>query len=105
VPQFLPELLAGGSSPAAASLLLVGDVDFGATGGSRGEEQVVRRSAARGQGPARFQFAELPGTRAELEAVQGFFQRRFPGDHVRVLRREAATEAALRAEAARSRFV
>jgi CHAT domain-containing protein/Tfp pilus assembly protein PilF len=105
VPQLLSQLLAGGPSQAATSLLLVGDVAFGSAPPASGEEQFVHRSAAPSRGGAVFHFEELPASRAELVAVRDAFTRRFPMGSLQVLRRETATKAAVRREAARHRFI
>ena len=77
VPRLLPELLASGSSPEPAgsrpSVLLVGDVDFGATPGAK-DLAANSRSAARGQ--ATIQWQPLPGTRNEVAAIKGSVAKR-----------------------------
>jgi CHAT domain-containing protein len=104
VPQFLPELLGDSASLAAPSLLLVGDVDFGAAPGAAAE-QVANRSAARGPSGAHFQFGQLPASRVEVDRIRGAFASRFPGGQVTLLRGQAAAEAAAKREAPRHRWL
>jgi CHAT domain-containing protein/Tfp pilus assembly protein PilF len=97
VPQLLPELLTRSrpqETVAASSLLLVGDVDFGAA---------ATTGAARGAG--RLHFAPLPATAREMDAVAGAFRHRHPGGDVREVRRAAATKAALRGLAPGRRYL
>jgi CHAT domain-containing protein len=107
VPQLLPELLAGrsGAAKAESSLLLVGDVDYGAVPGLV-DEQGGSRSAARdsraGALPA---YGELAATREEIVAVRDSFEQRFAAGRVRALRREQATEAAVREQAPHHRYL
>jgi len=113
VPQALAELLAGregrgGPGPAAPdpgpSLLLVGDVDFGATPGDS-DPQIVSRVAARPRAWAWARFDPLPATRDEIRAVQHSFTQVEPGAPVLVLNRGQATEQALRQQAPRHRYL
>ena len=113
VPQALAELLAGregrgGPGPAAPdpgpSLLLVGDVDFGATPGDS-DARIVSRVAARPRAGAWARFDPLPATRDEIRAVQHSFTQVEPGAPVLVLSRGQATEQALRQQAPRHRYL
>ena len=113
VPQALEELLAGregrgGPSPAAPdrgpSLLLVGDVDFGAMPGAS-NIQIVSHAAARPRAGAWARFAPLPATRDEIRAVQHSFTQVEPDAPVLVLSRGQATEQALRQQAPRHRHL
>jgi CHAT domain-containing protein/Tfp pilus assembly protein PilF len=104
VPQFLPELLGDVARPAAPSLLLVGDVDFGAAPGARAG-QVVNTSAPHGPGRPRLRFDPLPASRDEVARIHGAFDDRFPGGRVTVLRGEAAAEAAAKREAPGHRWL
>jgi CHAT domain-containing protein len=100
VPQLLPALLKHDPAQAkAASLLLVGDVDYGARPGT-GEPVADVRSAPRGDRPNLLrQWEPLPSTRAEIVALKDSFQERFPDAAVTVLRKSKATEAAVRTQA------
>jgi CHAT domain-containing protein len=111
VPQMLPAWLvpaepAGDTPPNDAapppSLLVVGDVDFGAAPGAAPAEVASRAAVRGGALPA---YAPLPGTRGEVLAVRDSFERRFPDGTVRLLRGEQATEAALRREAPRHLYL
>jgi CHAT domain-containing protein/tetratricopeptide (TPR) repeat protein len=110
VPAALPDLLAPSARPAAApSLLLVGDVDYGATPASPATEPTVlasaepmHRSAARDGGQL---FAPLPQTQAEAATVREQFEDRFPDGKLVRLRRGQATVAAVRERMAQSRWV
>ena len=90
VPQLLPELLAP-REPAAgvASLLAVGEVDYGAVPG-RPVQVAERRSAPRG---GFRQFEPLAGTAAEIAAIERRFQHTFPDAKVTELTEGKATEA------------
>jgi CHAT domain-containing protein/Tfp pilus assembly protein PilF len=107
VPQLLPELLAAqpGTDKAEPSLLLVGDVDYGAVPGLV-DEHGGSRSAARGSRagvlPA---YGALAATREEIVAVRDSFEQRFAAGHVRALRRDQATETAVRVQAPRHRYL
>ena len=70
VPRMLPELLAPSvlavKQPQSTSLLLVGDVDFGADPGKPPDSVGTNLMAARGSQPLHWQ--SLPGTRDEVAA-------------------------------------
>jgi CHAT domain-containing protein len=107
VPQLLPELLAGwpGADKVVPSLLLVGDVDYGAVPGLV-DEQDGSRSAARGsRGGALPAYSPLPSTLGEILVAQRYFQRHFSGGRVRSLEAGAATEAAVRQAAPKHRYL
>jgi len=89
LPQDLPELLAKHSGDeqrpeakeSTPSLLLVGDVDYGASPGSADTE--TSRVAARDtRAGALGMFDQLPQTREEIVAVQDSFKERFEGGRV-----------------------
>jgi CHAT domain-containing protein len=107
VPRVLPELLASpAAKPAApgASLLAVGDVDFGADPGAGklpGEQFAA--SPTRAGGPLGWN--PLPGTRKEVEAVKELFLREVPKGRFKALTRGDATEAALRRLAGEYRYL
>jgi CHAT domain-containing protein/tetratricopeptide (TPR) repeat protein len=110
VPQLLPELLRGldgNEHPAAAdepSLLLVGDVDYGAALGKVDETQ--SRSAPRGtRGDLFSNFGRLPGAKAEMEAVEQSFRKQFPAGRLQPLRSGEATEERVRREAPHYRWL
>jgi CHAT domain-containing protein len=108
VPQLLPELLradAKDNKDRPSSLLLVGDVDFDA-GAGKPVLADTSRTAARGlrQG-AVGEFGPLSATRGEMLAVRDSFEQHYPDAKVKSLRGTAATEAAFRREASRSRYL
>jgi len=101
IPQQLPELLAASSRPAEASLLTVGDVDFGAEPGATAAGQ--SRAAMMRDGRVIWQ--PLPGTKVEVDQVQLAFGRCFAAGRRKVLDKGAATEAELRRMAERHRWL
>ncbi len=91
VPQLLPELLASRQpTTSTASLLAVGEVDYGAVPG-RPVQFAERRSAPRG---GFRQFEPLAGTAAEIAAIERRFQHTFPDAKVTELTEGKATEGA-----------
>lgn len=120
VPLLLPELVAREQPPpeptapkASArqphvpgendSLLLVGDVDFGAP--SAGGEVTDARRAAAPRGGAMSTYRPLPGTQGEILVVRDLFEQRFPAGQTRMLRKAQATEEALRQFAPSARYL
>jgi len=101
VPQLLPDLLER-EATRDQSLLLIGDVDYGA---SRAAAVTVGRSAARGPGGELPHFAPLASTRGEILAVRDSFEERYQDGAVKVLRRTNATESAFREQAGRHRWL
>ncbi len=102
VPQLLPELLAPREATAgSASLLAVGEVDYGAVPG-RPVQVAERRSAPRG---GFRQFEPLAGTAAEIAAIERRFQHTFPDAKVTELTEGKATEGALRQQAPEYRYL
>ena len=102
VPQLLPELLAPREPTAGnASLLAVGEVDYGAVPG-RPVQVAERRSAPRG---GFRQFEPLAGTAAEIAAIERRFQHTFPDAKVTELTEGKATEGALRQQAPEYRYL
>lgn len=103
------ELARKSTSPPAAgdSLLLVGDVDFGASPGesARPTHELLashsRSAATRGK----LRFKPLPGTKQELSAVGQLFEQQHPGGEQHILRGPAATEASFRQQARSHHFV
>ena len=97
VPQWLPELRrgAGGGAlaiHAGASLLVVGDVDYGPSEQAAGQ--------ARG-----LQFAPLENTRQEIEAVRRWFETGRDTASAQTLCRQEATEAAFRRAVSGCRYL
>ena len=100
IPRLLPELLAGSGqdsgqsnvSPNAPSLLLVGDVDFGAEPGSA-DLLAIDRTVPRGGEP--FNWPSLPGTRDEVASIQTSFVKQFHDAQPTVLVRDQATKNAV----------
>jgi CHAT domain-containing protein len=100
VPQFLPDLL----TPAAGgpSLLVVGDVDYGADPGKPAAAALSRAAARRGE---RKGWGPLPATRAEVDAVRAAFGVAFPNAPATVLRGAEPTEDAIRRQFGNHRWV
>ena len=86
----------------AASLLLVGGVDFGADPGPL-RDGAANRFAARGAEPLHWN--PLPGTAAEIADVKAAFVRRFPRDAVLELTGAAATHQALSIQMGQYRYL
>jgi CHAT domain-containing protein len=112
----VPQLFAaeGKQEPAAkdegrgkkpASLLLLGDVDFGPLAQAHAPLVAERGAWEGGLIRTLSEFAPLPATRAEILAVRDSFEERFPEGTARALRGAQATEAALREQAPRYQFL
>jgi CHAT domain-containing protein/Tfp pilus assembly protein PilF len=103
VPQLLPQLLAPRSdeNKTEPSLLLVGNVSYDAASG--GAAVVDSRSAPRAG--TLLSWKPLESTRAEVAAVKDSFQRRFRRGLVTDLREDEASEAEVRKEAPRHRYL
>lgn len=103
VPQDLPELLRAQRSPSdAPSLLLVGDVDFGAVQdpAAAGEEHAL----ATGVLPA-MHFGALPGTSHEIKTIAAALRKAHRDTPLDVLRQADATEEQFTKLAPAHRFV
>ncbi len=90
------------------SLLVVGDIGYGATAGPgsgsgtpSGRGAVVTSLVSE----SRIPFSALPGTRLEIATIADRFRDRFEPTSVRVLRGSEATRDAFEIEAPRARFV
>jgi CHAT domain-containing protein len=96
VPRLLPVLLAKKDElEKMPSLLLVGDIDFDADGS--GKADAGTRVAATGtRSGERLKWASLPGTRGEIVAIGGSFEKRFGDSKLKILRGEQATQGSLR---------
>ncbi|HEX4000501.1 MAG TPA: tetratricopeptide repeat protein [Pirellulales bacterium] len=113
VPRMLPELLSrtatrSGNQPRTApSLLLVGDVDFGAAPGELlPDSSSTNLLAARGG--RSFHWQSLPGTRDEVAAIMATFQKQFGGAasaEADELTGARATKSAVRQAAGRHQFI
>jgi CHAT domain-containing protein len=95
VPQLLPIVLGPRDPKAAAapSLLLVGDVDYGAEAGAAPGDANRSAGLLTALGPWRM----LPGTRGEVEAIGQAARLRYGADQVTTLAKTKATETAVRA--------
>jgi CHAT domain-containing protein len=104
VPQLLSELLAAtrDEGEPEPSVLLVGEVDYGASPGAAVEVASSRSAARRGALAA---FVPLDQTRVEVLAVRDSFEERFPDGRVKVLRKARATEAEVRRQAPKHRYL
>jgi tetratricopeptide (TPR) repeat protein len=106
VPQLLPSLLAPPDKAEAAppSLLLVGDVDYGATPGLA--DLVASRSAPGGsRGWDRNNWRRLPATRDEIQGIEASFRGTFRGAKYLTLPQDQATENAIRTAAPNYRYL
>ncbi|HEX3657984.1 MAG TPA: tetratricopeptide repeat protein [Pirellulales bacterium] len=106
IARLLPELVASApaneSTAGPSGVLLVGDVDFGATPGMS-NLLATNRSAARGSQSV--QWSSLPGTRAEIAAIKGSVAKRFGDSAVTELSGDRATESAIRQAAEKHRYL
>ena len=101
--QQLPAVLArpAAGNPQDASLLLIGDVDYGGPPGAASGDADQRAAPATGGG-VRWQFGKLDNSFAEIASIERRFRRQFRGADVLTLDADLATESAFR-EAAGSR--
>jgi CHAT domain-containing protein/Tfp pilus assembly protein PilF len=102
VPQFLPDLLT--PLPAAApSLLLIGDVDYGAAlaNSDVGAASQIANRGNRGGGV----WKALPATRDEVRAIKDSYEAAFPGQPAKTMRAAEPSEEAVRREIGRYRFI
>ena len=87
-----------------ASLLLVGNVDYGGDPGvllANAEQRGGERAIRNGKGV----WPPLPGTRAEIAAIRDSFEQYFPDGRLTQLRDKNATEQAVRARTSENRFL
>ena len=107
VPQArqLPELLApvAGRQDEEQTLLVLGDVDYGADAGSADDGS--RSAAERSTGKVFGTWSHLPATRSEMLSIADSFELRFEDGDVKKLRRSRATESALREAFPKHRFL
>ncbi len=101
IPRLLPELLTGDAAQSAPgkkpSLLLVGDVDFGADPGA---SDLTKMNQVAMRGGEQFNWPALPGTRDEVAAIGASFSAEFSAGHATELTKAAATKSAVCAAAA-----
>jgi CHAT domain-containing protein/tetratricopeptide (TPR) repeat protein len=105
IPALLPELVGGrteGVVPAGSSLLLVGDVDFGADLGI-----FASASGARGavRGEQFYNFEPLPGTSREVSAIKDVFSRQSGNRSSVQLTQHQATKDRVRTEVAKHAYI
>jgi CHAT domain-containing protein len=112
VPQLLPQLLGtspetGGPNQPASSLLVMGDIDFGAPPGQaqRPSSQFVPAGHSAVRGSRALQFAPLAGTAAETAAIRTVFEQTHLGGTASTVRGPAATEQAFRSQAPGKRYL
>ena len=98
IPQLLPQLLAPAPKAAEPSLLLVGDIDYGAEPGQSPAEASARAAVGRERNGRRMTFARLKAGPREIASVSDTFRARFPQNSATVvtLGNTGATEAAFR---------
>lgn len=106
VPHLVPELLSGSleNPQEAPSMLLLGDVDYGASPGRR-ESTVSSRSATVASSETGRNWLPLDDTRTEIVTIRDSFEQYFPAATVKVLRGGEATEQAFRKSASQHRFL
>jgi CHAT domain-containing protein/Tfp pilus assembly protein PilF len=103
VPQLVPELLAASErGQGEPSLLLVGDVDFDAAPGAAAAGTAARTGQRRAAGPG---WQRLAATRGEVATIRDSFEQRFAEGRTRLLRGGQATEAAVRQQAGKHRYL
>jgi CHAT domain-containing protein len=103
----LPNLLSRPAGPAAneASLLAIGEVDYRADAGRPLDFAKARSTPRSAQAAIDLaQMNALPGSGPEVEDIERIFKEQFAGGSVKLLRREEATEQAVREELPRQRF-
>ncbi len=110
VPRMLPEMLArsnpdhGHSSRIAPSLLLVGDVDFGADPGKSLPDSASSNLVAARGGQA-LHWQSLPGTRDEVAAIKATFHKQFDNGTPEELTGALATKSAVRSVAGNYQYL
>ena len=106
IPRLLPEQLAGDAagqqSEQKPSLLLVGDVDFGADPGRRALTTIDRVAARGGE---QFNWPALPGTRDEVAAIQASFTSKYGNGTATELTRQGATKSAVQSAAEKCEYL
>jgi CHAT domain-containing protein/Tfp pilus assembly protein PilF len=100
-----PRLSYGAGRAPAASLLLVGDVDYGGNPGHNVAVGMSRSAAVGTRSGLLPDFPGLPATGDEIASISRYFRSRFRGEHALELDGAQATEAAVRQDAPRHRFV
>jgi CHAT domain-containing protein len=108
VAQTLPDMLASDakSNHGPPTMLVVGDIDYGAAPG-KADLSSGKRSAMRGQGGVvRYEWRRLAGAKAEILQVADSFSQAFPDAEAPTsLRGQRPTEEAVRATAPKNRFL
>jgi CHAT domain-containing protein/Flp pilus assembly protein TadD len=96
-----------GPTPAErpASLLLVGDVNYGSDPGVAVDRGLRRSAAVATRAGLLPRFADLPETRVEMAAVRDSFEEHFPDIRAQMLRGAQATEEAFRRRAPYCRYL
>jgi CHAT domain-containing protein len=107
IPQQLPQLLQRPAGPAedTASLLLVGDVDYGADPGRAGTAVAARSASHGNRTDMARSWPPLSETRQEILAVRDSFEHRYAQGKVTVLRKGEANEDAVRRLAPRHHYL
>jgi tetratricopeptide (TPR) repeat protein len=105
VPQLVTQTAVASASPKEA-LLLLGDVDYGAEAALADARSGTSRDAALPAGQrSKISWPRLPGSKTEVLAIRDSFRRYAPDGAVLVLQGAQATEAAVRREAPRHRYL
>jgi CHAT domain-containing protein/tetratricopeptide (TPR) repeat protein len=106
LPRRLPLMAEIGADSEPPSLLLVGDVDYGAAPGKGNSQGTVIASLAPTRSGERGpRFEPLAQTKGEIDNVRTSFLKRFARGQVTPLEKNAATESAVRAKASEHRYL
>jgi CHAT domain-containing protein/Flp pilus assembly protein TadD len=106
IAQQLPQMLQRPQPPAdGASLLMVGDVDYGADPGRAGAGVAARTALHDDRPAAGIAWSPLRETRQEILAVRDSFEHRYTEGKVKMLRKGEATEEAVRQLAPQHRYL
>ncbi len=105
VPQLAPQMLGASRTDSAASLLLLGDVDFDARTGQAAAESGSSSGLRAARGSRLLHFDRLAGTAREIESIRGFFTEAYPNGAVSELRRTDAAKQALVRQVSGKRYL
>jgi len=107
IPQQLPQMLRRPpqSSGEGASLLLVGDVDYGADPGRPGTAVAARSAPRSDRAGTRGTWSSLHETGQEILAVRASFEKRYAAGKATTLRKEEATEETVCRQAPHHRYL
>jgi CHAT domain-containing protein/Tfp pilus assembly protein PilF len=105
-PQLLPGLLGEQTAESKPSLLLVGAVDYGAEAAAANASSGLGREAVLPAADrAKVSWPRLPGSKTEIQAIRDSFRRYAPDGAAVLLEGGQATEAAMRQQAPKHRYL